>query len=104
MAERFGIYRGIVWDDPEAAGMPPFDFDRAYTADGWGAGIAWRAEGYETRPDADTEWTGYEVPTGAILAHMVGDDSWHAFDPDDLTPLAEEDYCRGCGQVGCGWC
>lgn len=80
-----------------------FDFEPAYTAAGWSAGIAWRAFAYETEPDEDTEWSGYENHTGLILAHMVGDDRTFSFEPDDLTPISDDDYCSGCGQVGCGW-
>jgi hypothetical protein len=25
------------------------------------------------------------------------------FEPDELEPLAADDYCSECGQVGCGW-
>lgn len=78
----------------------PFDFEPAYVADGW-RGIAWRADDYETEPDEDTEWTGYEIPTGRILAHMIGDDRSFAFEPDELTPISDDDYCPGCGQTGC---
>jgi hypothetical protein len=89
--------------DTELSHEPfPFDFDAAYKAEGWG-GIAWRAYAYESEADEDTEWTGYVVPTGRILAHMVGDDSPHSFDPDELTALDEEAYCPSCGQIGCGW-
>ncbi len=73
----------------------------AYMVDGWGAGIAWSVLGWETKPDADTEWTGYEVRTGNVVAVMVGDDRHFSIEPDDLTPLLREDYCGECGQVGC---
>ncbi len=78
------------------------DFVPAYTAYGYG-GIAFRAFALETEPDEDTEWTGIENPTGNILAHMIGDDRTFSFDPDDLTPIEDNDYCSCCGQVGCGW-
>jgi hypothetical protein len=83
---------------------PPFafDFSTAYRADGWAAGIAWRAYAYESEPDEDTEWTGYNVPTGRILAHMIGDDESFAFEPEELQPIGGDDYCSGCGQIGCG--
>lgn len=81
----------------------PFDFDPAYRADGY-SGVAWNVYGYETEPDEDTEWSGIENPTGLLVAHMIGDDRTFTFEPDELTPLAEEDYCSGCGQIGCGWC
>ena len=80
-----------------------FDFESAYIADGWAEGIAWRAYAFETEPDEDTEWTGIENPTGRILAHMIGDDRTYAFEPDELTPLDEDDFCSCCGQVGCCW-
>jgi hypothetical protein len=73
----------------------------AYTAKGWSAGVAWRVFGWETQPDEDTEWTGYEVRTGRVVAVMVGDDQRFTFDPEELTPLAREEYCGVCGQVGC---
>jgi hypothetical protein len=79
-----------------------FDFDATYKEVG-GAGIAWRAYAYQTEPTEDTEWDGIEIPTGKVLAHMVGDDREHEFDPDELQLIDEEAYCPGCGQIGCGW-
>jgi hypothetical protein len=32
---------------------------------------------------------------------MVGDDRYFMFDPDDVSPLAREEFCGECGQVGC---
>lgn len=80
----------------------PFDFERAYRVTGE-PGIAWRAYAYEAEPDHETEWTGYAVPTGRVLAHMIGDDSPRGFEPEALAAIADEDYCGGCGQIGCGW-
>jgi len=74
----------------------------AYRADGWGSGIAWYVLGWETEPDQDTEWTGYEIRTGNVVAVMVGDDRHFAFEPDDLEPIDPETFCRDCGQIGCG--
>lgn len=88
-------------NDPDAPFV--FDFDAAYTADSFSAGIAWRAFAYESEPDEDTEWSGYEVPTGRVLAHMIGDDRTFAFEPEDLTPLEPGAFCVECGQVGCSW-
>jgi hypothetical protein len=73
----------------------------AYTADGWGKGIAWRVYGWETAPDEDTHWSGTENRTGRVVAVMIGDDRRFTFEPDDLTPLNRADYCGECGQVGC---
>jgi hypothetical protein len=73
----------------------------AYTVSGWGEDIAFVVRGWETEPDEDTEWSGYEVRTGRIVVTMIGDDARHVVDIEDLTPLDREDYCGECGQVGC---
>jgi hypothetical protein len=64
-------------------------------------GVAFYVHGWETAPDADTEWTGMEERTGRVSATMVGDDRMFNFDPEDVTPLPREDYCGQCGQIGC---
>ena len=71
-----------------------------YTADGY-RGVAWRIIGREMQETPDTEWDGIYEPTGHIIACMVGDDRPFSFDPDELTRIADEDYCAGCGQIGC---
>ena len=63
--------------------------------------VAWWIMGWETGPDEDTEWSGFEVRTGRVVARMVGDDRDYTFEPDDLEPLAREAYCGECGQIGC---
>lgn len=65
-------------------------------------GIAFYALGWETEPDDDTEWTGIENRTGNVVMVMVGDDRKHTFDPDDIEPLPADQFCRDCGQIGCG--
>ncbi len=72
----------------------------AYKVRGHG-GVAWSVAGWETEPDADTEWSGYESRTGRLACVMIGDDRQWFFDPDDLRPLDETEYCRECGQIGC---
>lgn len=63
--------------------------------------VAYTILGWELEPDEDTEWTGIYQPTGELLVIMVGDDHvWH-FSPYDLTPIDDDDYCPGCGQIGC---
>ncbi len=37
-----------------------------------------------------------------VRACMVGDDRVETVDVDDLTLIDEEDFCRDCGQIGCG--
>ena len=77
------------------------DFDARYTVDGW-RGIAFYLTGYVQEPDEDTEWTGIlNEDRSRVIAVMVGDDLDHIVDVDDLTLLADEDYCPECGQVGC---
>lgn len=71
-----------------------------FTVEGY-RGIAWYTLGPETAPDADTDWTGIEQPTGMVRMVMVGDNRVFIEDPDDVEPLTE-DYCSECGQVGCG--
>lgn len=80
--------------------------DKTFAADhyrvaGWD-GIAFYVLGWETEPDEDTEWSGYEVRTGKVLVVMVGDDKRHAVDPEDLEPLNEDAFCHECGQIRCG--
>jgi hypothetical protein len=36
-----------------------------------------------------------------VVAYMIGDDRDFTFDIDDLEPIAREDYCGQCGQIGC---
>lgn len=68
-------------------------------------GIAYRVDGLPTVDGPDTEWSGitYQHP-GRRLVHMIGDDRTFEYPVDDLTPLSDDDYCSGCGQIGCGWC
>jgi len=73
----------------------------AYTVAGWGRGIAFSVLGWETEPTEDTEWDGIEERTGRVVCVMVGDDTRHTVDADDLTPLDRAAYCGECGQVGC---
>lgn len=44
-----------------------------------------------------------EVETGMIDVHMVGDDRTFTFDPDELTPLTDAEFCHDCGQTSCKW-
>ena len=34
---------------------------------------------------------------------MIGDDEVFTVDVADVSPIADDDYCSGCGQIGCGW-
>lgn len=64
-------------------------------------GIAFYVHRFETQPDDDTEWTGIEPETGMVEVVMVGDDRVHVVDPNDLSPLEDDEYCPECGQIGC---
>jgi hypothetical protein len=72
----------------------------AYTVDGY-RGVAWYVFGWETRPTEETEWDGIEERTGQVVCRMIGDDRYFLFDPEEITPLAREEYCGECGQIGC---
>lgn len=94
-----------------------FDFKATYTVEGY-RGIAWYAWRYATvrEPllgyylDEDGQECMEEIPgeydeiedRSLIVATMVGDDRKFEFPIEDFTPIAREDYCSECGQVGCG--
>jgi hypothetical protein len=88
------VHRSTKWEDDEER----FPDDARYTL---GDGVAWRIYGWETQPDEDTEWSGYETRTGNVIAVMVGDNQKWSADPEDFALLNELDYCAVCGQVGC---
>jgi hypothetical protein len=70
------------------------------TVTGW-RGVAFHVQGPTMVDDEDTVWTGYQSATGDVDVVMIGDDRvWHV-DPDDCTPLADDAFCRECGQIGC---
>jgi len=72
----------------------------AYKVDGY-PGVAWSVLGWEVEADEDTEWTGYLVKTGQIVAVMIGDDRKFTFSPDEVKAIDEQEYCHECGQIGC---
>lgn len=80
--------------------------DQSFPADAYRVrgyrGVAWTVLGWETEPDEDTVWSGCEERTGLVVCQMVGDDLHFAFDLEDLTPLNNSEFCRDCGQIGCG--
>ena len=97
------------------------DFDATYTVDGM-PGVAWRiiehpmleveCQGHPDDGDfdgpmgetfyCDGSCEGDPVDEDKVVAIMVGDDRRHVIDVDELTPIDEDDFCHGCGQVGCG--
>jgi hypothetical protein len=66
--------------------------------------VAWHVAGWQVEADEDSEWSGYYPRTGRLVCIMVGDDAHHLFDPEDLELIDDEDVCKSCGQLGCGWC
>lgn len=79
-----------------------FDFQANYTVDGY-RGIAWNVYDYVMTEGPDTEWTGEpEVDYDRVVCVMVGDDRRFEFDITELTKIEEDEFCHGCGQVGCG--
>lgn len=77
-----------------------------YTADAYRIvtdkyAIAYAVLGWETAPDADTEWTGEEADTGKLCVCMIGDDHVFTVDPEDVEEIDPESFCRDCGQIGC---
>lgn len=66
--------------------VPPLDRDGRYRVEGWPAVAVYVVDQYSDR---------------AIVV-MVGDDTEHDVDATELVPIDEDDYCAGCGQIGCG--
>ena len=91
-----------------------FDFTARYRVEGWPA-VAVYAYSYVKTPLVDEEtgelvrdWLGdcdeaYDIDTDRVSVIMVGDDIEHHVDVSDLVKIDEEDYCCGCGQIGCPW-
>lgn len=92
------------------------DFEAHYKVDGSGE-IAYYLRGYEQTWEPFTELREDENGdvydhvtdigewidnTDNVIAVMVGDDREHIIDVDDLIKIEEDDFCRDCGQVGCG--
>jgi len=72
----------------------------AYTVQGY-KGVAWRVYGWELGLDPDGTDPDDMVRSGRVVCVMVGDDRRFKFEPEELTPLDDLDYCASCGQVGC---
>ena len=96
------------------------DFAARYSVAGYG-GIAsyltgWAQDEIQAAPllvcedpdcehDSDTCWIEDDpelVDSDTLVrAVMVGDDREHLIPVEDLTVIAEDDYCSECGQIGC---
>lgn len=76
----------LVWPDPVLI-CESKDCDH-YTPDG-------ECYAHPEEPDEVVDESRYR-------AVMVGDDRVHEVDVEDLTLISPDDYCGGCGQIGCG--
>jgi hypothetical protein len=97
--------RYLYEDAPEHDG-------KRYMVKGW-RGVAWFVRGAEIEraevwiDDATEEdpengyWDTEEQRSGMLVMTMVGDDSQHLVDAEDITELTREEYCGECGQIGC---
>lgn len=78
--------------------MTTLDKTVAYLVAGFG-GIAFTLKGWDvTYPPPDYE---EEESDTWVRVVMVGDDTVHAVELTDLTPLPDDAYCHECGQIGC---
>ena len=88
------------------------NFDEHYAVEGY-RGIAFYLLGFATETvevqitdefeDGPVYFYDHETveDRSMVRAVMVGDNREHIVDVDDLTMIADEDYCPECGQIGC---
>lgn len=100
--------------------MTTLDLDARYNYRGIAAYLLGRCNDLETAEREEMEdkygeswgggyWEDDEIltppplscPDTCHIAVWVGDDTPHHVDASDLIPLRDDDYCGGCGQVGC---
>ena len=75
--------------------------DGAYKHPDYG-GVAFRVDGPVMIRDEDYEWSGIEIEDpDKVRAHMIGDDREFTFERDELTLINDDEFCPGCGQIGC---
>lgn len=82
---------------------------------GW-RGVAWyyhrplihHPDEFETQEDADDHWAdqragicGCPESGDHFYGVMVGDDREFLVDFEDVELIDDDDYCGGCGQIGC---
>lgn len=76
------------------------DFDARYKVDGYG-GVAFYLHSWVKMWDEVLEEWVDDPDYNMVIAIMVGDDREHYIDIADLTKIHDDDYCSGCGQIGC---
>lgn len=74
------------------------DAETRFAVKGW-SGVAFRVISRALHC-VEGEWV-EDPESHQVVVVMVGDDHRYVVDEADLTPLAEEDYCPECGQIGC---
>lgn len=92
------------------------DMDSVYRVERY-KGVAWRISGYKQKLTTESHWVKDQygddlhvelgeweddIDSGVVLAYMVGDDRLFEIDIDELIEITEDEYCPGCGQIGCG--
>lgn len=96
--------------------MTAFDLKAHYRHPDY-PGVAWYIDGfYKEKILTDVEYFDEEIggwvcadwvedeieDTDQVYAIMVGDDRRFLFATDDMIKIEETDFCRECGQIGCG--
>lgn len=83
------------------------DFDARYEVEGYG-GIAFYLVGYAEHEELyfdeflEQEMLETVEDDTMVRAVMVGDDREFIVGVDEISEINDEDYCSGCGQIGCG--
>jgi hypothetical protein len=44
-----------------------------------------------------------DIHEGCLIVIMIGDDAKHHVSVLDVHEVDDDEYCGGCGQIGCGW-
>lgn len=72
----------------------------AYWILGWQ--LEYSEESIEEDEDGNTIYSEPELQrTGRLIVCMVGDDRFETCEPEELTPIEEDEFCPGCGAIGC---
>jgi hypothetical protein len=67
-------------------------------------GLRYKVEGYEGVAFWFDKWCLIsDHHEACLLMVMVGDDYRHHIDKAMIETIDDDEYCSGCGQIGCGW-
>jgi hypothetical protein len=85
--------------------------DTVKVNESWCSGIAFTVIShpvnhiYNVYSNGSDEWEELEevIVYDQWVCIMVGDDRRYIFDEDLLIKIDDEDFCGGCGQLGCGF-